>query len=237
MKIDSHEMKQLAATQPARLDLYTGIHKALRACMADALLALGRMDPDDDLELADATERVMQLLDFCAGHVHHENEFVHTAIEARAPGAAAALARDHEEHEREIARLAAAVGALRGAPRAERATLAAALYAELGLFVAGNFRHMRREEVEHNAVLWACYTDAELAQIQDALIGSIPPQELLETMRWLVPALNHAERVALLAKVQAKAPPPAFRAMLGVAAPHLRATEWDKLTDALGVSA
>jgi hypothetical protein len=237
MKIDSHEMNQIAASRPARLDLYAGIHKALRACMADALLALGRMDPDDDLALADATERVLQLLDFCAGHVRHENEFLHAAIEARAPGAAAALGREHEEHEREIARLAAAVGALRGAPRADRAALAAALYAELGLFVAGNFQHMRREEVEHNAVLWAWYTDAELAQIHDALIGSLAPQEMLDAMRWLVPSLNHPERVALLAEVQAKAPPPAFRAILGAAAPHLRTADWQKLTDALGVAA
>jgi hypothetical protein len=237
MKIDSREMKQLAAAQPPRLDLYTGIHKALRACMTEALVALGRMDPDDELEVADATERVMQLLDFCAGHVKHENQFVHAAIEARSPGAAAALAHEHDEHEREIARLASAVGALRGAPRDGRAALAAALYAELGLFVAGNFQHMRREEVEHNAVLWACYTDAELAGVHDALIASIPPQEMLDTMRWIVPSLSHPERVALLADVQAKAPPPAFRAILGVAAPHLRAPEWEKLADALGVSA
>jgi hypothetical protein len=60
---------------------------------------------------------------------------------------------------------------------------------------------------------------------------------MLDTMRWIVPSLSHPERVALLADVQAKAPPPAFRAILGVAAPHLRAQEWEKLADALGVSA
>ena len=42
-----------AAAAPApRLDLYSGIHKALRAAMADALITLGRCDPQDDTDLA-----------------------------------------------------------------------------------------------------------------------------------------------------------------------------------------
>jgi hypothetical protein len=44
MKIDTHEMRQVAAAQAPRMDLYAGIHKALRALMADTLLAVGRMD-------------------------------------------------------------------------------------------------------------------------------------------------------------------------------------------------
>ena len=35
--------------------------------------------------------RVLDLLDFCMSHLRHENQFVHTAIEARAPGFAAVL--------------------------------------------------------------------------------------------------------------------------------------------------
>ena len=103
MKIDTQEMRQVAATQAPRMDMYAGIHKALRALMADTLLAVGRMDGGDDLELAQTTQRVVELLDFCSSHLAHENEFVHAAIEARAPGASAAIAHEHEEHERHIA--------------------------------------------------------------------------------------------------------------------------------------
>src|SRR6478735_7927880 len=99
MKIDPTEMKQLAAAQTQRFDLYTGIHKALRALMADTLLAVGRMDVADELELAQVTQRVIELLEFCRSHLRHENEFVHSAIEARAPGASGAIAHDHVHHE------------------------------------------------------------------------------------------------------------------------------------------
>ena len=161
MKIDPKEMQQLAAGPAPRMDMYGGIHKALRALMADTLLAVGRMDADDDLDLAQATERLLQLLDVCASHLKHENEFVHAPIEARAPGASARIAHEHEQHEAHIAALGEAVASLRACPPGQRAAAAQSLYGELALFVADNFHHMHVEETAHNAVLWARYTDAE----------------------------------------------------------------------------
>ena len=72
MKIEPREIAEIAeiaATQsPApRVDLYAGIHKALRAFMADTLLAVGRTDPADAQEVAATRERLGTLLDLCAG--------------------------------------------------------------------------------------------------------------------------------------------------------------------------
>lgn len=237
MHIDSTELSHVAAAEGARFDMYTGIHKALRALMADTLLAVGRMDAADDLDRAQASERVLQLLDACAGHLQHENAFVHAAIEARAPGASEAIAHEHEDHLRHIAALADRVGVLRSCPPAQRMAAAQDLYRELALFVADNFRHMHVEETAHNAVLWARYTDAELVTVHDALVAAIPPEEMMATVRWLVPFMNPVERSLLLADVRAKAPAPAFEAMLQVARPHLDAAEWDKLQRALGLRA
>lgn len=235
MNIDPQELTQVAAAQAPRVDMYAGIHKALRALMADTLLAVGRMDVDDALELAQTTERVLQLLDACASHLRHENAFVHAAIEARAPGASEAIAHEHEEHLRHIADLAAAVKTLRQCPLSQRAMVASRLYSELALFVAENFQHMHVEETAHNAVLWARYTDAELIAIHDELMASIPPQEMMFTVRWLIPFMNPAERAGLLSDVRSKVPAPAFQAMLDTVQPHLTQTEWTKLARALGL--
>ncbi|MBX3654764.1 MAG: hemerythrin domain-containing protein [Ramlibacter sp.] len=235
MKIDSNELQQVAAAQAPRLDLYAGIHKALRALMADTLLALGRMDPDDELELAQTTQRVLELLDFCVSHLRHENEFVHAAMEARAPGASSVIAHEHESHEQHIRRLVDATTTLLGAAPAQRASLGLALYRELALFIADNFHHMHVEETAHNAVLWARYTDAELADIHNALVASIPPAEMMYVVRWLVPFMNPAERVAMLGDMQAHAPAPAFTAVLDTVRPHLTEREWAKLARSLGL--
>jgi hypothetical protein len=235
MKIDPTEMKQLAAAQPPRFDMYSGIHKALRALMADTLLALGRMDAADELELAQTTQRVIELLEFCGSHLRHENEFVHTAIEARAPGASSAIAHDHGHHEEQIARLCVSAGSLRSMPLESRPAAALDLYRQLALFVADNFQHMHVEETAHNAVLWARYTDAELVQIHGALLASIPPEEMMFTARWLVPFMNPAERTAVVGDMRAHAPAAAFAALIDVVRPHLSDREWVKLADSLGL--
>ena len=235
MKIDAQELERLAAAQP-RVDMYTGIHKAMRACMADALQALGRADTSDAEDLAAATTRVLDLLDLCESHLEHENDFVHRAIEVRAAGASDAVAHDHEEHREHIAQLRALVQALRTARPGAAAVVAQQLYRQLGLFVAENFRHMDVEETAHNAVLWARYTDAELAALHDELVASIPPQEMMRFARWLVPAMSPAERLGMLSDMRSKAPAPAFEAVLDVVRPHLTAGEWAKLARGLGIA-
>lgn len=235
MKIDANELERLAAAQP-RLDMYSGIHKALRACMADALVALGRADVDDEQELAQATGGVLQLLDFCEAHVRDENGYVHPAMEARGTGSSAAVAHEHQEHLQHIGRLRGLAQALRSGGTTVRPVAAQQLYRELALFVADNFRHMHTEETAHNSVLWARYTDAELAGVHDALVASIPPAEMMMMMRWLVPHLNPAERLALLADMQAKAPEPAFRAVLAVVKPYLGDKAWAQLARGLNLA-
>lgn len=237
MKIDIQEMARLAATQALpRFDMYTGIHKALRALMADTLMALGRMDPKDEADVAQASQRVLELLDFCGSHLRHENEFVHAAIEARAPGASDQIAGEHDEHERHIAHLRGLIVALAAQPATARGAAALALYREMALFVAANFRHMHVEETAHNAVLWARYTDAELADIHGALLASIPPQEMMFALRWLVPFMNPEERAAMLGDMREHAPAPAFAAALDMVRPLLSEPEWGKLARDLDFS-
>jgi len=236
MKIDLQELQQLAAAQP-RVDMYAGIHKALRAFMADTLLSLGRVDVDDEAALGRATAQVVDLVDFCLSHLGHENDFVHPAIEARAAGASTSVAHDHHEHEREIAQLRAAALALRSADKAVRPAASHALYRALAVFIADNMRHMDVEETAHNAALWSRYTDAELVAIHDALVASILPQEMMTVARWMLPFMTPAERLGVLGGIRAQAPAPAFAAILDVVRPHLTQREWDQLARGLGLAA
>jgi hypothetical protein len=55
------------------------------------------------------------------------------------------------------------------------------------------------------------------------------------TARWLVPFMNPAERLALLDGIRAKAPAPAFQAILATVQPHLTSGEWAKLARGLAL--
>ena len=96
--------------------------------------------------------------------------------------------------------------------------------------------HMHGEDTTHNALLWARYTDAELLDLHAALVGSIPPDEMMLTLRWMLPAMAPQERSAMLADMQAHAPAPAFEAALEVARLHLDAPAWAALSRSLGLA-
>lgn len=239
MQFTQQEMNQLAAasTSSSRENLYAGIHKALRAFMTDTLLAVGRADPSDPQDVADANGRVIGLMDLCEAHVQHENSFVHPAIEARTPGVCGEVAQDHVAHLHHIQRLRAAAQQLPGLDAPLQAGALHALYLELSLFVADNLQHMHVEEMRHNAALWSAYTDAELRAIHDALVATIPPGEMMQVMRWMLPQMHALERLQVLGGMRQGAPAPVFQAVLDVVQPHLSPRDWAKLTQGLGLPA
>ena len=220
------------ATAPNRYDMYAGIHQGLRAMMTDTLVRVGRTDPADDADVAGMIETVGLLVRLCDNHVHDENTFIHPALEWARPGSSHRIAAEHVEHRRELDDLDAAATAI-GLLASGRAAPIARLYRHLALFVADNFEHMAYEEAEHNQALWQAYGDAELATIEQAIVSSIEPSLMAQYLHWIVPALAHPQRLAMLADMRDNAPPPVFEAVLQLARERLSAPDWCKLEAAL----
>jgi hemerythrin-like domain-containing protein len=223
--------KELKMTASAtRLDLYANIHKGLRAFMAHTLVRVGRLDPHDPAEVDEVGAEVQALLEICRRHLQHENEWIHPALQARAPGSVAQGTIEHEGH------LVAIDGLRQMLERLSHdAAAAPALYAALSRFVAENFEHMQREETEHNAVLWATHTDEELYALHERILANIRPEEMQVALRWMLPHLAPAERAEVLAGMRRSAPEEAFQNVLSLIRPLLGGRDWRKLSLALGL--
>jgi hypothetical protein len=224
-----------ARDETPRVDLYLSIHKALRSFMSDTLTRIGRIDVADRDDRDAALAQLDELLALCLDHLRHENEFVHTAIEARQPAGSRRIAEEHREHAESIAALQSDAAALRRAGGGEATRLALRLYRHLALFVAENFQHMHVEETVHNALLWQHYSDAELSALQGRLLASIAPQEHLLVARWMLPASTPSERATVVGAAKAQMPPEALLGVLSVVRPHLDDAGWGKLAAAIGV--
>ena len=203
-------------------NFYNRPHKALRAWMADTLVAVGRMDPREDCEVRETLARVEEMLAACESHVKHEDEFVHRAMEAKRPGSSRVLATEHVEHLAAIEDL-----------RAAAVSRAPDLHRRLAVFVAENLDHMEHEEGDNTRVLGELFSDAELDALEARLIQSIPPGEMMQFLRWMIPAMHHGERVELLGGMRLKAPPPLFQAVMGVARTHLQPLDYERLEAAV----
>ena len=228
-------MNARAAFENARrTDLYTTIHKALRAQLCDALVAAGRMDPQEEADSAEVLARVRLTIELARHHLHHENRHVHPLLEGRARGSASGSVREHAEHEEALERLESCVRALERSHGEAREAASLDLYRELALFAAENFRHMHAEETANNEALWRNYSDPELRQAHDAIIASADPRMLTECLRWLLAALSPAERAAMLSGLRGGMPPDAFLGVVDLAQELLGAREWARLLKALG---
>ena len=200
-----------------RLDLQAPVHKGLRGALADALLAIGRMDPGDECEVREAHARLEEVLLLCEQHAERENAIVNRAIEARRAGASAAFALDHVRH-------ADAVDAL----RAMAARRDGRLYSAFAAFMADMLRHMSNEEWDGDATLRALFGEAELGQMQRRVDASLAAPEGMPLLRWMIPALSHGERIELLERLGAVSHD-AFEAALALARMHLCERDFARL--------
>jgi hypothetical protein len=222
------------ATTP-RFDIYAGIHKGVRLLLGDILARAGRVPSDDPAALRDLARSVEHLAGICSAHLEHENAFIHPALEQAQPGTSRRIAAEHVDHERDIETLRRQARALVDSAPSDRAAACRALYLALGLFAAHNLAHMHLEETEHNAVLWAHYSDGEIAAIQAQLIAHLSPAQMFDAMRWMIPAIAPAERLGLLGEMRANAPAPVFDAVLSLAREVLDDGGWAALARGLGV--
>jgi hypothetical protein len=217
-----------------RHDIYGPIHKGLRFALADLLVRLGRADFTNAAATAELLAARRRPFVLSAGHLHHEEAEIHAALEARAPGSTLSLEADHDHHRRAFEALEAAVAAVEAAPSAERPEAGRQLYLAFSRFVAADFAHMAEEELVMLPLLHRLFSDEELIAIEARIVAAIPPDETMDYLTSVIPALNPEERVAFLGFVRAGAPAEAFEAILHCAArPTLTAPDYAALELAL----
>ena len=223
------EVESASVAPSPRHNIYSVIHKALRAFMTDTLLKIGRMDVGDDGERCETMTQLRGLLALCGSHLEHENDFVHPALEQARPNGAARTDAEHRHHELAIAGLQSELERFESASPERRPQQAKSLYLSLSAFIAENFAHMITEEVENHATLVEAYDEAEVLALEQRLVASLSPEEKFTAMSWMIPHINASERAFLLGGLRRRAPREVFEAVLGLARDSLSQRDFYKL--------
>jgi hemerythrin HHE cation binding domain-containing protein len=191
-------------TSANRFDLFTPVHKGLRAVLFETAARLARTDfsvAAEAMQAARAVERVVAFLDEHAGH---EDAVILPVVEAHVPELFIALREEHarlDGLQRDVTRLAARLG---DASEAERIAIGRRLHDRFELVVAEHLHHMHREEHDVQRTLRAHRGDDELRALHARILGRIPPPRGAEWMELMLPALSGPERSALAADVAAR---------------------------------
>lgn len=219
-----------------RWDLYGPVHKGLRRGHCALLQRLATADFTRDTTALIADLRIHLALG--ETHLADEEQFIHSALEQRAAGIAAGLEREHAHHRARFIEIEAAIDAIEAAADPQLSDVRGrTLHLLFSRFVAEDLVHMAEEEETVWPQLCALFSDAELAGIEAAIVGSLPPETAMRFMQLMIPAANAAERAALLGGMKANAPAEAYAAVYEQAArPSLTPDQLAEL-DALGLAA
>jgi hypothetical protein len=185
-----------------RLDLFTPLHKGLRASLFDAVRAVARADFRDDGETGTAVAAVRDTLAFLDEHAAHADAVLWPEVAAAGPELGASLVSDRARIagvERKCAELAARVAEASGVARL---ALARRLHASLAVLAAEHLVHMDRIETQANRLLWAHRTDEELRGLERRIVARIAPERLQAWLALVVPSCCAPERDAILGRLR-----------------------------------
>lgn len=214
---------------PATHDFYFRIHKALRLNLSRLLVSLGNVDPDDDNALCDLSHALREQMLLSVSHLQHEETVVHRALNTVLPAAVAELEADHAHHHgrfEEIAQLALEV---RLEPVGARAVPMRQLYLAFSRFVAEDFAHMAKEELDTLPLLQAVFTDAELIRMEEEILAAVGPEEMALTARLMMAACRPAERLEMARNARETLPAEAFEALLATVLPAMEPADGERL--------
>lgn len=208
----------------ARYSLYTEVHKGIRSLMMDLVVRAGRTDFDQPAAVAALEQATRNAFFMLESHADHENRFIGPVVQKHAPAIAEEMFGDHHQQEEQLMALLTEVSELAGNPTDAR-TRGHRFVVTLSAVFGDMLVHMAEEEHVIMPALWEKMSDAELMAVEQQLLASIPPEKMGAFLSWMLPAMNHAERLGMLAGMRAHAPAEVFNGVRALAASVLSAED------------
>ena len=214
---------------PVTFDLYREIHKGIRAELFGVTGQAGSLDPADEAGRVALFGRVRALADLLESHAHHEDTIMQPSVEEYVPAVAEQVIADHEVLDRRVYGLVALGEAVADASAATRRHELHELYLGLAAFTGSYLQHI---DVEERVIMPALSDALEmpgLLAMHNAIISSIPPDEMARSLALMLPAMNLEDRVEMLAGMRAGAPVEVFAGVVAIAEASLAPADMEAL--------
>jgi hypothetical protein len=225
---------ETAALEAVEVDIYRDVHKGIRSELFGVTLEAGQVDPHDDAAVSGVARRWGNLVGLLVAHAQHEEDFVQPVVERFAPLYAEEIVESHARLEGQMAQLELLADRAGEACAAQRRLFTHRLYLGLASFTAAYLEHQEFEEFEVMVMLSQHVSADELRALDDAIVASIPPEMMAQSLSIMVPAMNIDDQSELLGAVRASAPPEVLAGVMGLAESVLEPVRFDALTRRLG---
>ena len=211
------------------VDVYRNIHKGIRRELFAVTVTAGDLDPADECGRAALRQRVEDVVWLLGQHAHHEDAFFLDMTEEHAPRFAEQVVGDHALLDARIEGIAKATR------EAETRRELHDVYLELAAFTSTYLAHQDLEERQLQPILMAAVGPQVMFETEQALVASIPPQDMARTLAVMLPAMNLDDRAELLGGVRMGAPTEVFTGVCALAGSVLQAGDFTALSGRLGL--
>lgn len=209
-----------------RDDLFTNIHKAIRAGLFDLIVVVGSTDWGEPAEVDRVDHAWRRMYQLLTAHTAHEDRHILRILDAHDPIATESVGAQHPELDRWLGEIDDWVTTIVADPDDARGL---ALYRELSLFLADYLHHTHVEETEVMARVWERCTDEEIAATRAAFMADTDPAVLDTSLRLMLPAVDAPTRTEMVRRIVGSAPAPVVDHLLSIAADVLPPSEVERL--------
>jgi hypothetical protein len=199
------------------VDTYRDIHKGIRADLFDLTGTAGRIDPSCPGDVADLARHLDQSVELLVTHAGHEDDHLAPVMTEQLPDLFARIERDHAELEGRLVDLQGWAREAVESPGGETRGPVQRLYIELASFTSAYLAHQDLEERIVAPELHRIIGPEGVLAIHQAIIASIPPDQMASSLALMLPAMNNDDRTELLGGMQAGAPPEVFAGVWSLA--------------------
>jgi hypothetical protein len=218
------------------LNGYRDIHKGIRAELFELTTAAGNLDPHDRSGRADLARHVESVVDLLVSHAEHEDTVIQPVLEAQLPALAEQIATDHPRIEAQIEEIRSLADAAVDAADADVRDDVFRVYMELASFTSVYLAHQDFEERDVMPALERAIGADGAFALHQAVIASIPPEEMAKTLPLMLRAMNIDDRTEVLGGMQQGAPAEVFAGVWTLAKSALGPADALALGRRLGVS-
>lgn len=215
-----------------KIDLFTPIHKAIRALLYDMGTQLQAADFGSGQESSETLNRMEHILELLEEHARHEDQFIFPEIEKVAPGSTIESEDEHRQYAQKVERLHLQMAKIRHltAP-AKRIAASEVLNRIYTDFMGFYLMHMNHEEETVLPASQQKLSNEQLAAIRVKVQLDTAPDRYTEWLHWMLPSLNIHELVPLYQQVKSSAPAPVFGKFRDIGRKTIASGRWDQLCE------
>jgi hypothetical protein len=217
------------------VDTYRDIHKGIRADLFALTGSAGRIDPSVPADAQAVAAHLDQTVALLVSHAEHEDAHVGPVMAERLPDLHATIERDHAVLEGRLVDLQAWAREAVAGPAGQTRGAVQRLYVELASFTSAYLAHQDLEERVVAPELHRVIGPEGVLAIHQAIVASLPPEEMATALAIMLPAMNNDDRTELLGGMQAGAPPEVFTGVWSLAGSVLEPRDVAVLARRLGV--